>query len=300
LKNKKRTFNSNMNKDTEVKSMQSAKPSGDKLAAFIRDRRYAKYVRFVFAAVGSVPWVGALMGASAALHAEAEQGKINEIIRLWCEEHNARIEAMSQTIAGMVERMEQIGPNAHERVQEEGYLELVRYGFRIWDEASTGEKRERVRRVLTNAAGTKLCSDDVVRVFLDWIRKYDEIHFRVVKCIHKRPGSTRADAWKEFYGEEVREDSAEADLFSLVFRDLSLGGVIRQHRDTTPDGQFLARPRSATRGQRRSPLLESRFEEKKPYELTELGTQFIHYAMNEIVPRVGASPPDFQPTEAAN
>jgi hypothetical protein len=278
-----------MEDKAEVTSLHQTKQPGSELSEFIRDHRYTRYLRFVFAAVGSVPWVGALMAASAALHAEAEQGKVNEIIRLWCEEHNARIEDMSKTIAAMIERMEQIGPKAQERVQEEEYLGLVRYGFRIWDEASTVEKRERVRRVLTNAAGTKLCSDDIVRVFLDWIRKYDEIHFRVITCIHKQPGATRADVWEDFYGEEVRENSAEADLFKLMFRDLSTGGVIRQHRETTHDGQFLARHRSSARGRGRSLILESAFDDKKPHELTELGTQFIHYAMNEIVPRVGMS-----------
>lgn len=33
--------------------------------------------------------------------------------------------------------------------------------------------------------------------------------------------------------------------------------------------------------------MESAFEDKKPYMLTELGKQFVHYTMNEVVARIG-------------
>jgi hypothetical protein len=108
---------------------------------------------------------------------------------------------------------------------------------------------------------------------------------RVVQVIHHNPGATRAFIWEQIHGEEVREDSAEADLFKLMIRDLSTGGVIRQHRETTSDGRFLAK-RVTTR-KAKSSTLESAFEDSKPYELTQLGTQFVHYAMTELVPRIG-------------
>jgi hypothetical protein len=36
-------------------------------------------------------------------------------------------------------------------------------------------------------------------------------------------------------------------------------------------------------------VTESAFEDTKPYVLTELGRQFVHYTMNEVVPRIAAS-----------
>lgn len=33
--------------------------------------------------------------------------------------------------------------------------------------------------------------------------------------------------------------------------------------------------------------MESAFEDTKPYVLTELGKQFVHYTMNEVVTRLG-------------
>lgn len=262
-----------------------AHDSGKKLADFLRSRRYAKYMRFVFAALGSIPWVGGLISASAALHAEQEQGRVNELGRQWVEEHQQKIQHLNETLAQMISRLEQLGPQVEERLGDESYLGLVRYGFRVWDEAGTHSTRERVRQTLTNAAGTRICSDDVVRLFLLWLRNYDELHMRVVSVIHNNPGATRAFIWEQIHGEEVREDSAEADLFKLMIRDLSTGGVIRQHRDTTADGYFLSK-RVPTRKAKKL-TLESAFEDSKPYELTKLGTQFVHYAMSELVPRIG-------------
>lgn len=38
-----------------------------------------------------------------------------------------------------------------------------------------------------------------------------------------------------------------------------------------------------------STTVESAFEETKSYVLTELGKQFVHYTMNEVVPRLEAT-----------
>jgi hypothetical protein len=82
------------------------------------------------------------------------------------------------------------------------------------------------------------------------------------------------------------DDSSEADLFKLLIHDLSLGHVIRQQRDTTPDGQFV---RKATRGTTRaaSSTVKSPFDGDEPYELTDLGKQFVHYVMDEVAPQIG-------------
>ena len=32
--------------------------------------------------------------------------------------------------------------------------------------------------------------------------------------------------------------------------------------------------------------MESAFDDKKPYVLTGLGRQFVHYTMNEVVPKI--------------
>jgi len=189
----------------------------------------------------------------------------------------------------MTDRLDQLGAHVETRLQDDSYLALVRQGFHTWDEATTESKRDYVRRTLTNAASTRICSDDVVRIFLDWIERYDEAHFRVMRVLFHNRGSTRADIWEDLNGADVREDSAEADLFKLLIHDLSMGHVLRQIRATNEQGQFLAR-RSRRTGIRKT-TLETAFEDSKPYELTALGTQFVTYVLNETVPRIAGGRP---------
>ena len=88
--------------------------------------------------------------------------------------------------------------------------------------------------------------------------------------------------------EHPTEDSAEADLYKLLIRDLSTGSVIRQHRESNAYGEFVKKPRKKrTSGD----TLKSAFDEEESYELTELGVQFVHYTMEEVVPRIDTGLP---------
>lgn len=272
-------------------------PDGDSLVApdvqlpaLLGGPGYSKFGRFVIAAMGSIPWIGGVIAASAAMHGEAEQANVNALAHQWLEEHQKKIRDLQHTLAQMMARLTELGEQADQRLQDGRYLALVRQGFRTWDHANTQEKRERVRRTLTNAGSTRQCSDDVVRLFLDWIELYDEAHFQVIRVIYRNSGVTRADIWHAIHGDAVPENSAEADLFKLLIRDLSTGSVIRQHRDTDGLGNFLPKARAPKArsqghfGSRRT--IKSAFDDQEPYELTELGGQFVHYAMNEPAPRL--------------
>jgi hypothetical protein len=137
-----------------------------------------------------------------------------------------------------------------------------------------------LKKLITNSGVITLAQDDLVRLFLEWIEKYHEFHFVVIREIYKNPRITRGVIWERIRGEMPREDSAEADLFKLLIRDLSTGGVIRQERETDYAGNFV-RSSSSRRGSRSS-TLESAFEDTKPYVLTELGAQFVHYVMDDV------------------
>src|SRR5690606_19765335 len=139
----------------------------------------------------------------------------------------------------MQRRFDALGETVAERVDSEEYLAIVRQAFRAWDEAATEEKRGYAANLVTNAAGTRASSDDGVRLFIDWLDTYHEAHFAVIRHIYANPGATRFDIWSTLYGATPREDSAEADLFKMLVRDLSLGGVIRQERDINALGQFV-------------------------------------------------------------
>lgn len=80
----------------------------------------------------------------------------------------------------------------------------------------------------------------------------------------------------------VREDSADDDLFKLLILDLSTGRVIRQHRETDYEGNFiLKKSKKGSSGTRRT-VAKSALDRDEGYELTQLGKQFVHYAMTDL------------------
>jgi len=246
--------------------------------------------KVILAALGSIPWVGALLSTAATFKTEEASIKTSSLQTKWLEEHELKLKKLLITLAEIDERFASIGNQIEERINSEDYLSLVRKSFKVWDDSDTDEKKKYVSNLLSNSAGTKLCSDDVIRLFVDWLRIYHELHFAVMRAIYKTPGITRYEIWIELRDENLpREDSPEADLYRYIIRELSTGGVIRQARNTTEDGRFIK-----NRTIKRSPrgmigTMESAFEDTKQYVLTELGKQFVHYTMNDVVNRIEAN-----------
>jgi hypothetical protein len=243
--------------------------------------------KVILAALGSIPWVGALLSTAATFKTDEKAIKTNVLHTKWLEEHEIKLKKLMITLNEIDERFVSIGEQIEERINSENYLALVRKAFKIWDDSDTDEKKKYVSNLLSNSAGTKLCSDDVIRLFIDWLRIYHELHFAVIKSIYNNPGFTRYEIWLELRDENLpREDSPEADLYKFIIRELSTGGVIRQARNTTEDGRFLK-----ARTIKRSPrgnigTMESAFEGTKQYVLTELGKQFVHYTMTDVTKRI--------------
>jgi hypothetical protein len=258
------------------------------LAESLGGGKYKKYIRFVVAALSSIPWIGGLIGASAAFTAERDQERVNDLHRLWLEEHQEKAAELGNTLMDIFARLENFGDAIKERIESPEYLNLVKKCFRSWDEADTEEKKQMLKKLITNASAIKLCPDDLVRLFIAWIDQYHETHFMVIKEIYRHPGITRAQIWDRIRASRPREDSAEADLFRYLIRDLSTGGVVRQERETDGYGNFLKKD---TRGQSHGTgnrVMESAFEGTKPYVLTALGKQFVHYVMEDVVPQIGS------------
>ena len=268
--------------DKESGRISNIKQELDQLNPTLKQRAVEK---FILAALGSIPWVGGFISAIANLKTEEGSVKTDSLQTKWLTEHEERMGELQITLSGIGDRFQALHGQIEERIQSDEYLDVVRKAFRKWDEADTGEKRGYVSNLIVNSAGTRVCSDDVVRLFIDWLGLYHESHFAVIREIFQNPGLTRFDVWEQLYGSFPREDSAEADLFKLLIRDLSTGGVIRQARDTNEDGQFL-RAKPQRRIGHKPKTLESAFEDSKPYVLTELGKQFVHYTMNDVVTRL--------------
>lgn len=241
--------------------------------------------KFLLAALSSIPWVGGFISAAASLKVDQRKAEKDNLQTKWLEEHARKMGTLAGTLGTVTQRLDDLGDTLDERIQSDEYLGLVRSAFRTWDRAETDEKRRYIANLISNAAGTRLCTDDVVRLFIDWLNLYHEIHFAVMREIFQSPGSTRYEIWEAIYGAPTRDDSAEADLYRLLIRDLSTGGVIRQERETTGDGRFIRR-RPVKNRKVSNGTMESAFEDSKQYVLTELGKQFVHYTMNETIQRL--------------
>jgi hypothetical protein len=250
-----------------------------------------KAIRYALACLGAVPGVGGAIAGIAGVWSEREQEDFNRIFRAWLKLQEDEIREIGLTIMEVMARVDQNDENVRKRMESPEYLRLIKKCFRDWSAAESEEKRRLIRNLLSNAAATTICSDDIISMFITWIDLYSEAHFAVIREIYKSPGATRQQIWASIHGQAVREDSAEADLFKLLIHDLSTGHVIRQHREKDYYGNFLkTAPRK--RQPSGSQAMTSAFDDEKRYELTELGKQFVHYTMNEIVPRLSGDRPN--------
>jgi hypothetical protein len=236
------------------------------------------------AILGVIPWVGGFIAAMASGNAAMDQSQVDSLQRQWMEEHSRKLQELSDTLEEMFNRLATLGEETQKRLESEEFLDLMRRGFRQWDQADSQEKKKIIVSLLTNAGATQITSDDIVRLFLDWIDTYHEIHFAVIREVTKHEGITRHKIWGNIHGGFPREDSAEADLFRMLMRDLSIGGVIHQHREKDYYGRSVPKPRSKPVPGGKPTV--SAFDDEEGYELTALGRQFVHYTMNEVVPRV--------------
>jgi len=248
-----------------------------------------KIARMALALVsGAVPFAGGVFGAAAGAWSEAEQEHWNKVFRSWLKLQEDELREIGITIAEILSRINLNDESVSLRIESPEYLSLLKKCFRDWAAAESEEKRVMVRNLLTAAAVYRICPDDVLRMFVQWIETYSEGHFKVMKFIYKHSGCTRAEIWAAVRGERVREDSSEADLFKLYIHDLSTGHVIRQHRETDYYGNFVKTQTRARTNQ--SGLMKSAFDHEKPYELTELGTQFVRYTVEGVMPSIAAPP----------
>ena len=256
----------------------------EELAKRVGKDRKGKYVRFALAALGGVPWVGGVISGIGSLGGEKKQDQINLLQQQWLAEYKEQLYELVMMLEDVCKRFDELGEQVEERIQSDEYLSLVKKAFRLWDNAETHEKRGYIKNLITNSAATELCPDDLIRLFMDWIDKYHEAHFKVIREIYQNPGIGRGEIWDNIANERPREDSAEADLYKLLIRDLSTGGVIRQHRPTNAYGQYIKKSSGGRKSS--SGVMKSAFDNSEPYELTELGSQFVHYTMNEVVRRL--------------
>jgi hypothetical protein len=238
-------------------------------------------------ASGLIPFAGGFISAAAGVWSENEQEEALNVLRAWVKMLEDELREKQQTMLDVMARLDMHDDEIAARVRSEEYQSLLKKAFRNWAGTESRKKQEYIRNILTNAAATRIVSDDVVFLFMEWLQDYSEFHFAVIGELYKREGVTRRQLWENLGRELVREDSADADLYKLLIRDLSTGGIIRQHRETDYHGNFINRTPQRS-GPRTKPVpgaakvAKSAFDDEEQYELTALGKQFVHYAMTEL------------------
>ena len=245
--------------------------------------KVAKISRGALQAIGgAVPFAGGVFSAIAGAWSEGEQDKVNRFFEDWVRMLQDELKEKEETIIEIMARLNLQDEAIAERISSVEYQSLVKKTFREWSGAESEDKRVYIRNILSNAAATRVSSDDVVRMYIDWINQYSELHFQVIAAIYNSDGITRGEIWRKIGKVAVREDSADADLYKLLIRDLSTGGIIRQHREVDYYGNFIPKaPQRRSKGSGPKAAV-SAFDEDEGYDLTGLGQQFVHYAMSEL------------------
>lgn len=259
-----------------------------------------KYIRASMnAAGGAIPFFGGLLSAAAGFWSEKEQEEVNRFIEAQIKMMLDEMREKHRVLGEVIVRLDMHDEEIKQRIRSDEYQAILKKAFRNWAGTESRQKQEYLRNLLSNAAAARFVTDDVVMLFLEWLIQYSDFHFLVIAEIYKEPGITRAGIWYALGRDDVREDSAEADLFKLLVRDLSTGGVIRQHRETDYQGNFLARRPTPVRKGTASRVMKSAFDDKEQYELTAIGNQFIRYVMTELTPKIAYQQAD-EESEPAN
>jgi len=256
----------------------------------LRNGAGPKVARYALACLsGLIPLIGGAVGGIGGAWSETEQERLNKLLATWLKLQEDEIREIGQTLVEVYIRLDNNDDNIRKRIESSEYLSLVKKCFRDWSAAESEEKRKIIRNLLVNAASTNIAGDDIIRLFIEWVDMYSEAHFKVVATLYNNAGLTRAIIWNRIHGNAVREDSAEADLSKLIITDLSMGHIIRQHREVDYSGNFV-KPGRRGRSMSSSSYYTSAFDDEKQYELTSLGQQFVHYTMNEVVPKIEYRP----------
>lgn len=143
-----------------------------------------KIVRFALSCLGGIPVVGGVFGAGSDAWSEAEHEQFKKILAAWLKLQEEEIREIGRTLLEIMQRLDTADATIRERLQSPEYLSLIKKSFRDWSAAESEDKRRLIRNLLANAAATKLCGDDIIRMFIEWIDRYTERHFRIVRVVH--------------------------------------------------------------------------------------------------------------------
>jgi len=242
------------------------------------------------ATLGSIPF-GGILAAFVGAYNDHQQERASHFLKGWIQMLEDELKEKAQTITEIMARLDLQDEKINERITSQEYQSLLKKAFREWAATESEEKRVYVRNILANAAVRTSYTYDVIRLFLSWIGQYSELHFKVIRAIYNKNGISRGEIWvDEMKRAQPREDSADADLYKLIIRDLSTGGIIRQHKDVDWQGNYIIKQKAGIKSPSSAKLAVSAFDRNEKYELTSLGNDFIHYAVGDLPLKISFNP----------
>ena len=157
-----------------------------------------KAARFALAVLGGlIPFAGGAIGGAAGAWSESESGYFKKILAKWLKLQEDEINEIGLTLYEVMIRLDHTDDRIRERIESAEYLTLVKKCFRDWSAAESEEKRILIRNLLANAASASITTDDIIRLFIEWIGKYSEAHFAVIREIFLNEGITRHQEWRK-------------------------------------------------------------------------------------------------------
>ena len=148
---------------------------------------------------GAVSFAGGLFSAAAGAWSENEQERVNRFFRHWIKMLEDEIREKERTILEIMARLDIHDEKIAKRLESKEYQSLLKKTFREWSGAESEDKRTFIRNILANAAASYMTSDEVVRLFIDWLKTYSELHFKVIAIIYKHGtnGVSRGGVWSD-------------------------------------------------------------------------------------------------------
>lgn len=227
---------------------------------------------------------GAFVQAGMSVQNDESQNETNKLHSACIKELGETVGELKDVIGQILESITTSDEEFAAKVEDPNYVELVRKAFSGWSRGQSKEKREIIRRLLSRAADAQNPDYPVFNLFFDWLSRYNELHFRLIRSLKEQGKATKFQIWEGMGGERVKDDSAEADVFGCLFNDLNLGHIVRKAGGRDP---ATGRRLKATRAPRSSsPLLKSVLDNQTPQELTAVGELFIRYAMDELIDKL--------------
>jgi hypothetical protein len=227
---------------------------------------------------------GGFIQAGMSVQNDDSQRETNELHSACIKEIADTIDELKETIGQILGSIKASDEEFAAKVEDPHYVGLVRKAFTNWSRGQSQEKREIIRRLLSRAADTQSPDYPLFNLFFDWVNRYNELHFRLIRSLKEQGTATKFQIWEGMGGERVKDDSAEADVFGCLFNDLNLGHIVR--KVTARDGATGRKLRASRTQRSSSPLLKSVLDNTAPQELTAVGEKFIHYAMDELIDKL--------------